>query len=61
MSIIIGLGLIGATLGPLLFGVAAGKIGLQLFPGVVVSIAIITLSMISALVYWSIPPRQKRD
>ncbi|KAG8681104.1 hypothetical protein FRC09_017755 [Ceratobasidium sp. 395] len=56
MSIIIGLGLVGAILGPLLFGMAAGKVGLQVFPGVV-----ITLSMISALVYWSVPPREKRD
>ncbi|QRV90113.1 major facilitator superfamily transporter [Ceratobasidium sp. AG-Ba] len=56
MSIIIGLGLIGATLGPLLFGIAAGKVGLQVFPAVV-----ITLSAASALVFWSIPPREKRD
>jgi hypothetical protein len=28
---------VGATLGPLLFGVAAGKVGLQVLPPVIVS------------------------
>ncbi|KAG8679427.1 hypothetical protein FRC09_018977 [Ceratobasidium sp. 395] len=38
-GIMIGLGLVGAILGPLLFGVAAGKVGLQVFPGVVLAFA----------------------
>ncbi|KAF8599583.1 MFS general substrate transporter [Ceratobasidium sp. AG-I] len=56
LSITIGLGLVGATLGPLLFGVAAGKVGLQVLPPV-----IIVLASISALVFWAIPRREKRD
>ncbi|KAG8726459.1 hypothetical protein FRC12_023387 [Ceratobasidium sp. 428] len=56
LSITIGLGLVGATLGPLLFGMAVGRFGLQTLPPV-----IITLACLSALVFWAIPPREKRD
>ncbi|CAA7261252.1 unnamed protein product [Cyclocybe aegerita] len=58
VSITIGSGLIGAALGPLLFGVAVGKIvpGLEVLPPV-----IIVLSTLSALTFWAIPPREKRD
>ncbi|CAA7261253.1 unnamed protein product [Cyclocybe aegerita] len=58
VSITIGSGVIGATLGPLIFGVAAGKIvpGLQVLPPVIV-----VLACLSALVFWAIPPREKRD
>ncbi|QRV90130.1 major facilitator superfamily transporter [Ceratobasidium sp. AG-Ba] len=56
LSITIGLGLVGATLGPLLFGVAVGKFGLQTLPPV-----IIVLACLSALMFWAIPPREKRD
>ncbi|KAJ3509778.1 hypothetical protein NLJ89_g5037 [Agrocybe chaxingu] len=58
VSITIGSGLIGAALGPLLFGVAVGKIvpGLEVLPPV-----IIVLSTLSALTFWTIPPREKRD
>ncbi|KAG9119805.1 hypothetical protein FRC07_004979 [Ceratobasidium sp. 392] len=56
LSITIGLGLVGATLGPLLFGIAVGRFGLQTLPPV-----IITLAGLSALAFWAIPPREKRD
>ncbi|KAG9084111.1 hypothetical protein FS749_005499 [Ceratobasidium sp. UAMH 11750] len=56
LSITIGLGLVGATLGPLLFGLAVGKFGLQTLPPVIISLA-----CLSALVFWAIPSREKRD
>ncbi|KAJ3515209.1 hypothetical protein NLJ89_g1911 [Agrocybe chaxingu] len=58
VSITIGAGLIGAALGPLLFGVAVGQVvpGLEVLPPV-----IIVLSTLSALTFWAIPPREKRD
>lgn len=58
VSITIGLGLVGATLGPLIFGVVVGKIrpGLRILPPV-----IIALASLSALTFWTIPPRRKRD
>ncbi|KAG8690190.1 hypothetical protein FRC11_013253, partial [Ceratobasidium sp. 423] len=56
VSITIGLGLVGATLGPLLFGITVGKIspGLRVLPPV-----IIVLVFLSALIFWAIPPRRK--
>ncbi|KDN40756.1 hypothetical protein RSAG8_07931, partial [Rhizoctonia solani AG-8 WAC10335] len=56
VSITIGLGLVGATLGPLLFGITVGKIspGLRVLPPV-----IIVLASLSALIFWAIPPRRK--
>ncbi|CAE6467811.1 unnamed protein product [Rhizoctonia solani] len=56
VSITIGLGLVGATLGPLLFGITVGKIGpgLRILPPV-----IIVLCALSALIFWAIPPRKK--
>ncbi|KAJ3513496.1 hypothetical protein NLJ89_g2914 [Agrocybe chaxingu] len=49
---------LGAALGPLIFGIAVGKIvpGLQVLPPV-----LIVLSTLSALTFWAIPPREKRD
>ncbi|KAH7341363.1 major facilitator superfamily domain-containing protein [Rhizoctonia solani] len=56
VSITIGLGLVGATLGPLLFGITVGKVGpgLRVLPPV-----IIVLASLSALTFWAIPPRRK--
>ncbi|QRW18318.1 major facilitator superfamily transporter [Rhizoctonia solani] len=58
ISITIGLGLVGATLGPLLFGIVVGKVGpgLRILPPV-----IIVLASLSAITFWTIPPRTKRD
>ncbi|KAJ1307963.1 hypothetical protein OPQ81_002040 [Rhizoctonia solani] len=58
VSITIGLGLVGATLGPLIFGVVVGKVGpgLKILPPV-----IIALASLSAVAFWTIPPRTKRD
>ncbi|CAE7090806.1 unnamed protein product [Rhizoctonia solani] len=58
VSITIGLGLVGATLGPLIFGVVVGKVGpgLRILPPV-----IIVLASLSAITFWAIPPRAKRD
>ncbi|CEL55807.1 Bypass of stop codon protein 6 OS=Saccharomyces cerevisiae (strain ATCC 204508 / S288c) GN=BSC6 PE=1 SV=1 [Rhizoctonia solani AG-1 IB] len=58
VSITIGLGLVGATLGPLVFGVVVGKVGpgLRILPPV-----IIVLASLSAITFWAIPPRTKRD
>ncbi|QRW18317.1 major facilitator superfamily transporter [Rhizoctonia solani] len=56
VSITIGLGLVGATLGPLLFGITIGKVkpGLHILPPV-----IMVLASLSALFFWAIPPRRK--
>ncbi|CAE6441808.1 unnamed protein product [Rhizoctonia solani] len=58
VSITIGLGLVGATLGPLLFGITIGKVkpGLHILPPV-----IMVLASLSALFFWAIPPRRKVD
>ncbi|CAA7261270.1 unnamed protein product [Cyclocybe aegerita] len=56
VSIIIGSGLgIGATLGPLLFGVAAERVspGLRVLPPVM-----LVLALLSALTFWAIPPQK---
>ncbi|CUA69046.1 hypothetical protein RSOLAG22IIIB_08296 [Rhizoctonia solani] len=58
VSITIGLGLVGATLGPLIFGVVVGKAG----PGLgILPPVIIVLASLSAITFWTIPPRTKRD
>ncbi|KAL5634553.1 hypothetical protein ACGC1H_002561 [Rhizoctonia solani] len=58
VSITIGLGLVGATLGPLIFGVVVGKVG----PGLgILPPVIIVLASLSAVTFWAIPPRTKRD
>ncbi|CAE6427443.1 unnamed protein product [Rhizoctonia solani] len=56
ISIVIGCGLIGATLGPLTFGVVVGKVGLKILPPVVIALA-----SLSAFMFWLVPPREKRD
>ncbi|CAE7226206.1 unnamed protein product [Rhizoctonia solani] len=58
VSITIGLGLVGSTLGPLIFGIVAGKVspGLRMLPPV-----IIVLACLSSLFFWTIPPRRKVD
>ncbi|CAE6465599.1 unnamed protein product [Rhizoctonia solani] len=58
VSITLGLGLVGSTLGPLIFGIVAGKVspGLRILPPV-----IIVLACLSALFFWTIPPRRKVD
>ncbi|CAE6363116.1 unnamed protein product [Rhizoctonia solani] len=56
ISVVIGCGLIGATLGPLIFGAVAGKVGLKILPPVVIGLA-----LLSALMFWLVPPREKRD
>ncbi|KAL5634477.1 hypothetical protein ACGC1H_002511 [Rhizoctonia solani] len=58
VSITLGLGLVGSTLGPLIFGIVAGKVspGLRILPPV-----IIVLASLSALFFWTIPPRRKVD
>lgn len=58
LSVTLGLGLVGSTLGPLLFGIVAGKVspGLRLLPPVVIALA-----SLSALFFWTIPPRRKVD
>ncbi|CUA69041.1 hypothetical protein RSOLAG22IIIB_08291 [Rhizoctonia solani] len=56
ISVVIGCGLIGATLGPLIFGVVAGKVGLKILPPVAIGLA-----CLSGLIFWLVPPREKRD
>ncbi|KAF8704630.1 Major Facilitator Superfamily, partial [Rhizoctonia solani] len=57
ISSMIGLGL-GGTLAPLVFGVVIEKVtpGLRILPPV-----IIVLASLSALVFWTVPPRRKVD
>ncbi|CAE6506612.1 unnamed protein product [Rhizoctonia solani] len=75
ISVVIGCGLIGATLGPLIFGIVVGKLGLKILPPVVVcnlhlfkALAAtaddelkIALAFLSALMFWFVPPREKRE
>lgn len=41
MSLTIGLGLIGSSMGPLLFGVAAGEGELSALPGVLIALSVV--------------------
>ncbi|CAE6467825.1 unnamed protein product [Rhizoctonia solani] len=56
ISVVIGCGLIGATLGPLISGVVAGKVGLKILPPVAIGLA-----CLSGLIFWLVPPREKCD
>ncbi|KAG8732408.1 hypothetical protein FRC11_013866 [Ceratobasidium sp. 423] len=57
-GIVVSITLVGSTLGPLIFGVVAGKVGpgLRLLPPV-----IIVFASLCALFFWAIPPRRKVD
>ncbi|CEL55801.1 Bypass of stop codon protein 6 OS=Saccharomyces cerevisiae (strain ATCC 204508 / S288c) GN=BSC6 PE=1 SV=1 [Rhizoctonia solani AG-1 IB] len=56
ISVTIGCGLIGATLGPLIFGVIVGRVGLKVLPPIVIGLAFLAIIM-----FWLVPPREKRD
>ncbi|GAA6008799.1 hypothetical protein JCM10207_001728 [Rhodosporidiobolus poonsookiae] len=54
MSLTIGLGLIGSSVGPLLFGVVAGRGGLSTLPAVLIGASLI------ACVLWAVLPTNRR-
>ncbi|BGP43687.1 hypothetical protein JCM10449v2_007732 [Rhodotorula kratochvilovae] len=56
MSLTIGLGLIGSSVGPLLFGIAAGRGGLSSLP--VVVIGILGVSIVG---WFCVPPNRRRE
>ncbi|GAA5893322.1 hypothetical protein JCM6882_008004 [Rhodosporidiobolus microsporus] len=54
MSLTIGLGLIGSSVGPLLFGIVAGRGGLSSLPAVLIGMSVF------AMAGWAIMPRNRR-
>ncbi|BGP35596.1 hypothetical protein JCM10296v2_007437 [Rhodotorula toruloides] len=54
VSLLVGLGLIGSSVGPLLFGVAAGRGGLSSLPAVLIGVSVLSI------VAWCAVPKNRR-
>ncbi|BGP27852.1 MFS efflux transporter [Rhodotorula toruloides] len=54
VSLLVGLGLIGSSVGPLLFGVAAGRGGLSSLPAVLIGVSVLSIAA------WCAVPKNRR-
>ena len=54
MSLTIGLGLVGSAVGPLIFGIAAGRVGLGALPGTLLMMCVVSAGA------WSLMPKNRR-